>query len=108
MYGVTPQNRNKFSTEEGQPLYTLVTRHASGFRGSIVQTIQQLSLRSTYVTYDDVSLTMTAKPPGEAYEALVSFLDDTVPSWRASLARDMVKAIRQDGEVRGTLINLAY
>lgn len=82
--------------------------HGSGSRGSIVETIQQLPLRSSYVTHDDVTLTMIAKPPGEAYEALVSFLDDTVPSWRASLARDMVKAVRADGEVRINLTkNLA-
>ncbi|CBJ27731.1 Ankyrin [Ectocarpus siliculosus] len=35
---------------------------------------------------------------GEAYEALVSFLDENVPSWRATLAVDMTKAIRGDGK----------
>ncbi|CAB1101777.1 unnamed protein product [Ectocarpus sp. CCAP 1310/34] len=35
---------------------------------------------------------------GEAYEALVSFLDENDPSWRATLAADMTKAIRGDGK----------
>ncbi|CAM9291972.1 unnamed protein product [Ectocarpus sp. 12 AP-2014] len=35
---------------------------------------------------------------GEAYEALVSFLDENDPSWRATMAADMTKAIRGDGK----------
>lgn len=37
---------------------------------------------------------------GEAYEALVAFLDEGSPSWRADLKRDMTKAVRADGKVR--------
>ena len=37
--------------------------------------------------------------PGEAYEALVSFLDENEPSWRSSLRGDMIKAVRGDGKV---------
>lgn len=37
--------------------------------------------------------------PGEAYDALVSFLDENEPSWRSSLRGDMVKAVRGDGKV---------
>ncbi|CAM9588062.1 unnamed protein product [Ectocarpus fasciculatus] len=38
------------------------------------------------------------KLTGEAYEALVSFLDENDPSWRATLAVDMTKATRGDGK----------
>lgn len=38
--------------------------------------------------------------PGEAYEALVSFLDEKEPSWRSSLRQGMTKAVRWDGKVR--------
>lgn len=37
---------------------------------------------------------------GEAYEALVTFLDDNAPSWRVQLKREMKKAIREDGQVK--------
>lgn len=37
---------------------------------------------------------------GEAYEALVAFLDESSPSWRAELKRGMTKAVRADGQVR--------
>ncbi|CAN0203648.1 unnamed protein product [Scytosiphon promiscuus] len=39
---------------------------------------------------------------GEAYEALVSFLDENDPSWRASLNLDMTRAVRGDGKVSWT------
>lgn len=39
-----------------------------------------------------------ATVPGEAYQALVSFLDENDPSWRASLGLDMTKAVRGDGK----------
>ncbi|CAM9156217.1 unnamed protein product, partial [Hapterophycus canaliculatus] len=39
---------------------------------------------------------------GEAYEALVSFLDENESSWRASLNLDMTKAVRGDGKVSWT------
>ncbi|CAM9265537.1 unnamed protein product, partial [Laminaria digitata] len=51
---------------------------------------------------DTADETEGRKLTGEAYEALVSFLDETVPSWRATLARDMTKAVRGDGKVSWT------
>eukprot|EP00752_Nemacystus_decipiens_P018644 g16717.t1 len=42
------------------------------------------------------------KLTGEAYEALVSFLDENEPSWRSSLREDMTKAVRGDGKVSWT------
>lgn len=35
---------------------------------------------------------------GEAYEALVAFLDENNTSWRESLKRYMTKAVRGDGK----------
>lgn len=37
---------------------------------------------------------------GEAYEALVAFLDESAASWRVKLKAEMTKAVRKDGKVR--------
>eukprot|EP00903_Cladosiphon_okamuranus_P012396 g11618.t1 len=42
------------------------------------------------------------KLTGEAYEALMSFLDENEPSWRSSLRQYMTKAVRGDGKVSWT------
>lgn len=111
MYGPNPQSRNVWAQKRQSLIATpptpkLQPLHSYGSTGQAASTYVhttgswQLSLRSSYKHATTLPCYDRREPSGEAYEALVSFLDEAVPSWRAYLARDMVKAVRGDGEVR--------